>query len=330
MILVTGGTGLVGSHLLYKLMEKGEHVRALYRSKNRLAAVKRVFSFFSADAELLFNKIEWIEADITDLPALSEAFVGITYVYHCAAVVSFDRRDDRKLRKINIEGTANVVNLCLEGQVKKLCHVSSVAALGEDPGELITEGTHWNADADNSMYAITKYGAELEVWRGAQEGLEVVVVNPGIILGPGFPDSGSGAIFGRIKHGLRYYTRGVTGYVSVEDVADGMIALMESAIVNKRYILVAENRSYGEVFTAIAGALEVKPPVRELKSWQLKLLWRLDWLRSKLTGKDRALTKAMARSAIGVQRYSSEAIKKELGFVFTPLSETIRRTVSWG
>lgn len=328
MILVTGGTGLVGSHLLYRLVENNEKVRALYRNEDTFAGVKRVFSFFTADAEEFFNAIEWRKADITDISLLTDAFKGITHVYHCAAFISLDESDHKKLRKINIEGTANVVNLCIANQIKKLCYVSSIAALGESPDDVITENTHWNAEAHNSSYAITKYGAEMEVWRGAQEGIPMVIINPGVILGAGFWNTGSGRLFTRIKSGLRYYAEGVTGYVAVEDVADAMIQLMKSTITNKRYVLVAENRSYKELLTTIAEGFGVQSPKKVLTPGFLGVLWRLDWLKSKLSGKQRSITKNMARSVVKVNRYNSEAIKKDLNFKFTPISESITRICS--
>src|SRR5690606_20249767 len=182
MILVTGGTGLVGSHLLYKLVSNGESVKAIYRREHKLELVKRVFAYYTQDFEALFSKIDWVDADITDVPKLSEAFQNVTYVYHCAAFVSFEPDKYHQLRKINIEGTANVVNLCVANNVKKLCYVSSIAAVGHhaDAMQLITEETHWNPEDDNSVYAITKYGAEIEVWSGTQEGFDAIVGNPGI------------------------------------------------------------------------------------------------------------------------------------------------------
>ena len=221
MILVTGGTGLVGSHLLYKLLKTNNKIRAIYRREHKLALVKKVFSYYSADDESLFEQIEWVEADITDIPALQRAFQDIDYVYHCAAFVSFEPDKYHVLRKINIEGTANVVNFCLSHQVKKLCYVSSIAAIGhqQNPQQLITEDTNWNQDADNSVYAITKYGAEIEVWRGSQEGIDAVIINPGIIIGPGFWNSGgSSSLIKKIYKGMPYYTHGVTAYVDVDDV----------------------------------------------------------------------------------------------------------------
>ena len=158
-------------------------------------------------------------------------------MYHCAAFISFDTNDYFALRKINIEGTANLVNLCLANNIEKLCYVSSIATIGNSiKNELITEDTHWNPEEDQSVYAITKYGAEMEVWRGTQEGLIVIVVNPGIIIGAGFWRSGSGSLITRIYKGISHYTTGVVGFVDVLDVVMPLIQFMESDIKNERYI----------------------------------------------------------------------------------------------
>ncbi|MBA3986674.1 MAG: NAD-dependent epimerase/dehydratase family protein, partial [Flavobacteriales bacterium] len=228
MILVTGGTGLVGAHLLFFLLRKGNRVRAIHRTNSNLLAVKDVFSYYMENPDLLYQKIEWVEANLNDIPALTEAFHGIDKVYHTAAYVSFDPKNFNKLRKSNIEGTANIINLCLYFKIKKLCYMSSIATLGEGENfKFITEKSVWNPDEKNSVYAITKYGAEMEVWRGVQEGLNAVIMNAGVILGSGFWKSGTGAIFSKVYKGLNYYTNGETGFVDVRDVVKICTSLME-------------------------------------------------------------------------------------------------------
>lgn len=326
MILVTGGTGLVGSHLLYKLVTENQKVRAIFRREKTLNRVKHVFSYYSDDAETLFNKIEWIEADISDIPKLQSAFQGISQVYHCAAFVSFEPDKYRTLRKINIEGTANIVNLCLSEKVKKLCYVSSVAAIGHrnDSDKLIDEQTAWNPEDDNSVYAITKYGAELEVWRGTQEGLDAIVVNPGVILGPGFwHGGGSGSLFKKIYKGMTHFTRGVTGYIDVFDVVNCMIHLMTSNTKNKGFILVSENLSFKDFLQKVANALDRKPPKKEAKPWLLEIGWRMDWLNSKLLGKRRQLSKQMAKSITTKTKYDNSKIRGILNYDFKSIDESI-------
>ena len=326
MILVTGSTGLVGSHLLFKLISDNKKVRAIYRREKTLKRVKHVFSYYSDDAEALFNKIEWIQADINDIPKLQMAFKDVTYVYHCAAFVSFEPDKYKELRKTNIEGTANIVNLSISHQIKKLCYVSSIATIGHhsNPETLIDEQTEWNSEGDNSIYGITKYGAELEVWRGTQEGLDAVIVNPGIILGPGYWNSGgSGSIFKRIYKGMTYYTTGVTGYVDVWDVVEVMKRLTESDIKNEGYILVSENMNFKNFIQKTAEALQVEAPTKEAKSWLLSVAWRLDWLNSKLFGKRRSLTKQTAKSLQNLKRYDNSKIKTALSFEFKPIEKVI-------
>lgn len=320
---------MVGSHLLYKLLKTNNKIRAIYRREHKLALVKKVFSYYSADDESLFQQIEWVEADITDIPALQRAFQDIDHVYHCAAFVSFEPDKYHVLRKINIEGTANVVNLCLSHQVKKLCYVSSIAAIGhqQNPQQLITEDTNWNQDADNSVYAITKYGAEIEVWRGSQEGIDAVIINPGIIIGPGFWNSGgSSSLIKKIYKGMPYYTHGVTAYVDVDDVVRAMILLMQSPIKNERFIVISENLSFKEFQQQTALALGVKPASKEATPLILGLGWRLDWLNRLLTGKRRRLSRQMTRSARNITKYDASKIKNALDFEFKPMQTSIEDT----
>ena len=327
MILVTGGTGLVGSHLLYKLTEKGLHVRAIYRSEKKINAVKHVFSYYTKDVDTLFSKIEWIKADINDIPSLTTAFKGIAKVYHCAAFISLDTKDYYTLRRVNIEGTANIVNFCLSHNIEKLCYVSSIATMGDsENGDLITEETHWNPEKKHSVYAITKYGAEMEIWRGTQEGLNTVVVNPGIIIGPGFWRGSSGSFFTIAHKGLSHYTKGIEGYVDVNDVVVLMIELMESTIYNERYILTSENLSFKDFFTKIAIAIKVKPPKKEASKILLSIAWRLDWLRSLLLSKRRRLTEHSASSIHLKSYYSSAKIISVFDYKFTPIDESIAVT----
>ncbi|MCL9768803.1 NAD-dependent epimerase/dehydratase family protein [Flavobacterium sp. HXWNR69] len=316
MILVTGATGLVGSHLLVKLLQENEVVKALFRSEKQIEKVKNVFTFYNQSN--LFDKIHWVKGDITDIPSLEIAFQNVTYVYHCAALISFDPNDEEELRKINIEGTANIVNCSIDFGVKKLCHVSSIAALG-NPKEhetTITEETDWNPEEIHSDYAITKYGAEMEVYRGYQEGLEVVIVNPGIIFGYGFPKKGSDVIIQSVKKGLSFYTQGTIGIVSVEDVVTCMIELMKSNINGERYTLVGENISTKNLLHFIADELQVKRPSIEATKWMTSIAWRMDWLTSKLLNSKRKLTRSTANSSHSTTRFSTSKIKKELHVTF--------------
>lgn len=326
MILVTGGTGLVGSHLLYKLVQQHPRVRAIHREKSDLNSVKEVFSFFTDEIDRLFDKIEWIEANVTDIPALETAFEGITYVYHCAAFISFNPKHYRALKKTNIEGTANVINLCLSKKVQKLIHVSSIATLG-DPleEELVSENTHWNPDANNHVYGITKYGAEMEVWRGMEEGLSAAIVNPGVILGEGHWNSGSGLIIKAAAKGTKYYTAGGTGWVDVIDVVDIMVQLMNSEIDRERYILVSENANYLRVLATLSAHFEQPKPSKKVSKIVLLWLSKADYLSSKLFGTKRRLLGSMVESLSTTTRYDSSKIRNDLDHQFQSLEATLSR-----
>lgn len=321
MILVTGGTGLVGSYLLHDLLLTNNSIRAIKRSDSNIENTKKVFKLLSKDGEKLFEKIEWVTADITDIPALDLAFKNVTKVYHCAAVISFDPKDDRLLRNCNIKGTANVVNLCLSYHVEKLIYVSSIATLGEHHHP-ITEETYWNPEHEHNMYAITKYGAELEVWRGTQEGLDAVIVNPGVILGDVFFESGSGLLFNKIKSGFNYYTNGTVGFVNVKDVVFCMRKLMASEIKNEQFILVAENYSYKRLFSEIQQAYGIHKELKPVSSTLLKTAYILDYLKGIFTGK-RSLHKATLQAANKTLVYDNGKVVNTLGHNFTPIKETI-------
>ena len=324
MILVTGGTGLVGSHLLYHLAKENNKIRAIYRKNSNLKAVEHVFRYYTEDYKAVFKKIEWIEADITDVVSLEKAFENVTHVYHAAALVSFNPNDYKLMRKINIEGTSNIVNLCIAENVVKLCFVSSIATIDKSlQNEFIDENCEWNSESNNYGYAITKYGAEMEVWRATQEGVDVVIVNPGVILGAGFWLNGTGKIFHKVYKGLKYYAEGITGFVSVKDVVKSMIALMNSNIKNERYILVSENRSYKALFFEIADTFKARRPSVKITKLMGSIGWRVFAVISFFTKNPPVITRQSAKSIQSTYRYSSNKIKEALQFEFEPLSSTI-------
>lgn len=342
MILVTGGTGLVGAHLLLHLTENEAAIRAICRDPKSIEKTRSLFLFYQK--EQLFPKIEWIQADIIDIPSLEIAFQNIDYVYHCAGLISYDPNDEDQLRKVNIEGTANIVNFCIDRKIKKLCHVSSIAALGNPAAHEneITEETEWNPEAPHSDYSISKYGAEMEIWRGHQEGLNVVIVNPGVIFGTGFLDQGSGKFFSSIKKGFPFYTKGSTGYVGVTDVVKIMIQLMKSEISGERFIVVCENLPFKKVIFDIAEKLHAKKPAIEAKPWLLNIAWRFDWLISNVLRTKRKLSKYSANALTssdpslkgeqyGEKRYkfiSNQKIKNALNFEFQSIDDVIQEVAS--
>lgn len=316
MILVTGGTGLVGAHVLLHLIESGESVRAIYRNSETIQKTKSLFSLY--DKQLLFIKIDWIKADILEVPSLEKVFENVEIVYHCAALISFDPNDENALRKTNIEGTANIVNFCLAKKVQKLCYVSSIAALGDvkEAENVITEETEWNPEKPHSDYAISKYGAEMEIWRGQQEGLNVVVVNPGIIIGPGFQHQGSGKLIRNIRNGMPFYTNGSTGFVAVTDVVKIMINLVKRETINERFILISENIIFKDFFDAVANAYQTRRPSIHLGPFVLGILWRIDWFISTIFRKKRHLDRATAKASYSKYLYSNEKIKSTLNIEF--------------
>ena len=328
MILVTGGTGLVGGHLLLLLAEGSKPVRALYRNTVTINKTKNVFSHYNKAQ--LFETIEWIQGDITDIPSLEQAFKGVEEVYHCAAYVSFDPGDEEILRKVNIEGTANMVNCALAFGVKKFCHVSSVAALGDaKEGEtIITEETEWNPEKDHADYAISKYGAETEVWRGWQEGLEVIIVNPGLIFGYGFWSQGSGEIFKAVYNGQPFYSTGKCGAVAVEDLVSIMVKLMQMRITGEQYIIVSENISYKAIFDAIADGMNKKRPAIKATPFMTSFAWRLDWFFSKLLFRKRKFTRAMALASHKQTVFDNSKITSALGYPFMDMKNYLKDTAS--
>lgn len=329
MILVTGGTGLVGSHLLLDLVRSGEKVKAIYRNKSKLTKVKKVFSYYvpKKEAEKLFDSIEWVAADILDIPSLNSAFENIISVYHCAAIVSFNSKNAKQLRITNIEGTANIVNSCIKFNVEKLCHISSIASMDLAIGDhQITENFTWYPEKTHSDYAISKYGAEIEVWRGTQEGLNAVIVNPGIIIGPGFWSSGSGRIFEETNKGLRYFLPKTTGFVGVKDVSKASIQLMSSDIKNEQFILVSENLNFKQVLEWISKSINKKPPRKVLKPWLVFLGWIYQSIGSRLWGAEKQLTIDSFKSLFLNRYYSNLKVKNAIGFSFTPIKETIEAT----
>lgn len=314
MILVTGGTGFLGSHLIRALVAEGKSVRALYRNQpsNRLQDIS--------------DKIEWVQGDILDVCTLEDAMAGVTHVYHCAAVVSFQAGDRDRLMKINVEGTANVVNMALDAGVKKLLYVSSVAAMGRaKENAAVTEDCEWQESDNNSRYAVSKYQGEMEIWRGIAEGLDAVIVNPAIILGAGFWNDGSGALLKNAWKEFPYYTTGINGFVDVEDVVKVMILLMDSGVEGERFILSAENWDYQRLFTTMAHALGKKPPHIAVKPWMAEVVWRLEKIKGMITGKHPLVTKETAKTAQLKVYYENDKVLKALpGFRFKPLDETIK------
>lgn len=316
-VLVTGATGFVGAYILRYLLQKGYTIKALRRKNSPMSLVKDIQ-----------HQIEWLEGDILDKSFLETALEDVQQVYHSAAMISFAPKDVNWMFKINAEGTANVVDAALYAGVEKLVHISSIAALGRKSFHPnVDEAIQWENSKENSNYAISKFKAECEVWRGFEEGLNGVVVNPSVILGAGYWNQGSCKLIEEIwRRNSSFYPAGSTGFVDVRDVAKASIALMESDISNERYILNGENWSYQQFFSQTAAALGKKTPTIKLANWQVNTLARLDWIRSKLLNTNPVLTHETARTVQSTFYYSNEKIKEALNFEFTPIEQCVQET----
>lgn len=320
MILLTGGTGLVGSQLLLDLAISGKKIRALRRDRSDMSVFKSVFSSFPEK----LNSIEWVEGDVNDIFSIEDALSGVHTVYHSAAFVSFYPSDKSKMMKVNIEGTANMVNAALRMDVKRFCHVSSTAALGRISGDQqLNEDSWWKPSKENSSYAVSKYGAEREVWRAMEEGLDAFIINPSIVLGRGNWKSGSSQMFSQVWKGLPFYTTGATGFVDVRDVSKAALMLMDKGVCNERYILNSENLPYRMVFDLIADGLNKKRAGIKVTPMLAEIAWRLEKIKSLFTQRRPLITRETARSGLMQWSYSNEKIKKEIGIDFIPIKESV-------
>lgn len=313
MVLVTGGSGLLGTHLILHLHGLGILPRAIYRQSIPPG---------------LQHLAQWVQADLLDVVDLQAAMLGVTQVYHCAGMVSFVGSQKEALFKVNVDGTANVVNAALSAQVEKLVHVSSVAALGRiRPGALIDEGMQWTPETSNSEYGRTKYLGEMEVWRGIGEGLNAVIVNPSIIFGEhGHWDMGSMRMFKTVQSGFPWYSTGITGFVDANDVALAMTELMNSAVTGQRFVVSGDNAVYRDVFFMVADGFCVQRPSKMVTPFVAAMVWRLAALASFFTQKAPFITKETARTSLAEARFSHAKLLTALpGFQFTPLPQTIKR-----
>lgn len=328
MIFLTGGTGMLGAHLLFDLTNSGEKVCALKRKHSDMLPVKKIFSWCGDSEERLFRQIEWREGDMLDISSLRDGMEGADAVIHSAARLSFDPRDRAAMLHENAEGTRYLVDLAIELGIPKFCHVSSVGALGDaETGLPVNEEFSWKNDRQRSAYAESKFQSEMEVWRGVQEGLSCVIVNPSVILGPGNWESGSPRFFKTVQDGLRFYPPGGTGFVDVRDVSGIIQALVTSGdwdtIQNNRYVVSAENLLYRNLFGMIARAIGKPEPTIRAGRMLLQAGWKASRVVSLLTGSKPALTRDTARSSARVTAYDGSKITSLLNFSYTPVNQTI-------
>jgi dihydroflavonol-4-reductase len=317
MVLVTGGTGFLGAYIIQQLLEKGYRVRAIRRGN------KYPFHF----PKEILNKVEWVEGDVLDVMSLQDAMEGIEAVIHSAAIVSFVKKDRREMYRVNVDGTANVINIALEKNIGRFIHISSVAALGRSSrGGQVNEEKKWEDNKINTHYAKSKHKAELEVWRGFSEGLNGVILNPSTILGYGNWNNGSCAIFKNVYKEFKWYSPGVNGFVDVEDVAKVVLLLLKSDISEERFIVNGDNWPFKRLQDRIANGFGKKPPSRQTTPFLLAMAWRLEQLKMVFSGKKPLLTKESARVAQSKTYFENDKIRKALpGFSFTPLEQTIKK-----
>lgn len=318
LVLVTGATGFVGSYLIRHLLQNGKKIRALRRETSSMDLLDGVA-----------DKVEWALGDVRDLGALEDAFEGVTHVCHCAALVSFHPNDFGKMQEVNVGGTANVVNLCLDFGVKKLIHVSSIAALGRAADRPhLDENCKWVESKHNSRYAASKYGAEMEVQRGIAEGLSAAIVNPSVIVGSRNWDEGMAGFFKKIDEGLKFCPNGRSGFVDIRDVVRFMALLLDSDIISERYILNSVNSTHRAFFDLISKELGVKPPPITVGPFLAEVAWRVEWLKEKILSAKPLATKESARASVTHYTYANEKSRSVFGFEYLPFEQTVRDTAA--
>lgn len=332
MILVTGSTGLLGSHVVVELLHKGYEVRAMFREESRKQVVYRLLDFYyPAERENLLQKLNWFHGDVLDLTDVEDSLAGISKVVHCAAFVSFHRRDFNTLFRVNRRGTANMVNFALNSGVSQFVHVSSTAAVGSDSqfnDGLKRETNLWNPNDEVSGYSLSKFSAEKEVWRAYEEGLPVSIVNPSVMFGPGSWEESSLKIFRTLHKGLKYYTKGSNAFVDVCDVTKLILKLIETEKTGQRYLVTGTNLTFKELFDRICKQLNVKAPYKLAGPFLVGLAWRLSGLLCRIRGIRPTITKESARSSQNNSKFSNEKLRKDFpDFEFTPIDETIATTI---
>jgi dihydroflavonol-4-reductase len=329
MIFITGGTGLLGSHLLFQLSEEGIPLKAIYRNEGKRNTVRQLFLYYDPLHGLSrYESIEWVLCDVLDVTTLHESMLHCSLVYHCAAIVSFQQKDFFQMMKINRQGTANVVNLCLELGVKKLCYVSSTAAIGGEESSVVSESSKWKQSPKTSGYSISKYSAEKEVWRGIEEGLNAVIINPCVIVGAGNWNESSMTIFKTIDQGLKFYTSGSNAFVDARDVSNCMLTLMGSEIHSERFLVIGENTTFKAFFDEIATRLNKKKAHILVKPWLAGVAWKIAWLVSKITKKPATITKETANSAFKCTAYDKTKLTRTIDSPFRSLHEMVDNAVN--
>tara|TARA_B100000427_G_scaffold275991_1_gene244716 strand:+ start:360 stop:1373 length:1014 start_codon:yes stop_codon:yes gene_type:complete len=321
-ILVTGGTGLVGAHLLYYLTKDGYHPIAIKRTNSNILNVKKIFSYYSNDYNTLFEQITWEECDILDIVTLEDIIKDSVEIYHCAALISFNNNDKNEMINVNTTGTANVIDLALKHNIKRLCYVSSIATLGSNNNLPLDENCIWDW-TNKSGYAISKHLAEMEVWRGFAEGLSGVIVNPSLIIGPGSWESGIGTIINRSQAGLPFYPPGSCGVIDVKDLTEIMIKLMKTNISNERFIINSDHITYKDLMSIVATSLNKKPPYIRLRPFIMKFFIALDIIWNKFRGKRIELSTDAVKYTTQEIRLNSKKINDNIKHHYRNIETTL-------
>ena len=326
MILVTGGTGFVGTYLLYELLKGNSSIKSTYRKEKNKELTEEFFKLKDLNHPKLFNKIIWVKMDLTEMSSLDELYYGINIIYHCAAFVSLAKRHKNLLMETNVEGTSNIINYAIKHKIKKILFISSIASIGaKDYDSIINEDHSWNHKINHTDYALSKYKSELEVWRGSQEGVPAVIVNPGFIIGSHFWNRSSSSIFKRIYNGLKFYPTGKISLVSVEDVVIASIKLMNSKIQNERFILVSENMNYKEFLDLISKNLGKSLTKYPLKKPLLYIIYFFDIILSFLRIKKRFMSKALISTFNNNQEFNGNKIKKFISFKYEKIDKKVKK-----
>lgn len=326
MNLVIGATGILGSHVVLKLLQNNQPVVACKQKTSDLKNTEKLFTYYCNNSKHLFEKIKWVDIDITDINSIEDALEGITCVYNCSGFVSFDPSDRKKLFSVNESGTANIINACLAKKIDAFCHVSSIATINNSDYTLpLNEGVFWKFSGKESDYAISKYNGEREVWRGVEEGLNAIIVNPGVILSSGFWHQSSSKLFDFCYKGNKFYTDGTAGYIAAEDVATCMINLVNQRLFANRYILIENNYSFKEILDKIQTQFNKPKPTINASKNILILAKLMDALICTFSKKQRQITKPVIYAALNQQTLSNTKIMSVFNQPLMPVFQAIEK-----
>ena len=320
MNLVTGATGLVGSHVLLTLLKQGLPVIAMKRSTSDVSEVEKIFSYYTPDYKEFYKKIIWREADLTDVLGFDGLLKDVTTVYHCAALISINNKSREQVMRSNVEGTSNLVNACILNKIQNFCFVSSIAALqNKEIKKDVDESVFWKSSPHQDVYSLSKYLSEQEVWRAREEGLNTIIVNPGVIIGPGNWGRGTGLLVSLSAKGLKFYTEGVTGFIGAEDVANVMVALINKKAFGERFVLIENNYSFKYIIQKIHS--ELGQPIPEINAG--KAFLTLGRIFSFLLPAGQKISRSTISTLLSKNTYSAQKLRSYLDYTPKSIDECI-------